>query len=136
MSVYERHCFVCTAGDWCAAIDGDGLGVHARLKELVKERGLGDRVRINRAGCFSQCGNGPMVVVYPDDVWYAAVTPADAQEILDRHLIAGEPVERLRYRPREGGPHKLKRDPDGRPIGRSAPWPSAGGHAPDGETDG
>ena len=45
MSIYERHCFVCTSGDWCGTIDGDGLGVHARLKALVKERGLGDRVR-------------------------------------------------------------------------------------------
>jgi (2Fe-2S) ferredoxin len=133
MGLYERHCFVCTSGDWCGTIDGDGLGVHARLKALVKERGLGDRIRVNHAGCFSQCGNGPMVVVYPDDVWYAAVTPADVDEILDRHLVGGEPVERLRYHPAGGGPHKLKRDPDGRPIGRAAPWPSAGGHAPDGE---
>ncbi len=133
MSVYERHCFVCTAGDWCGTIDGDGLGLHARLKALVKERGLGDRVRINRAGCFSQCGNGPMVVVFPDDVWYSAVAPADADEILERHLVGGVPVERLRYRPPEGGSHKLKREADGRPIGRSAAWPSPGGHAPDGE---
>ena len=119
------------------AIDGDGLGVHARLKELVKERGLGDRVPRSTGPAASRSAETDRwSVVYPDDVWYAAVTPADAQEILDRHLIAGEPVERLRYRPREGGPHKLKRDPDGRPIGRSAPWPSAGGHAPDGETDG
>ena len=40
MSVYERHVFVCTAGEWCPTIDGDGLGVHARLKALVKQRGL------------------------------------------------------------------------------------------------
>jgi (2Fe-2S) ferredoxin len=133
MGLYQRHCFVCTSGDWCGTIDGDGLGVHARLKGLVKERGLRDRIRVNHAGCFSQCGNGPMMVVYPDDVWYAAVTPADVDEILERHLVGGEPVERLRYRPTEGGPHKLKRDPDGRPIGRVTPWPSAGGHAPDGE---
>lgn len=126
MTVYERHCFVCTAGEWCPAVDGDGIGVHARLKALVREHGLGDRVRINKAGCFSQCGNGPMVVVYPDGVWYAAVTPADADEIVERHLLGGEPVERLRYRPPHMGANKLERGPDGRPIGRTAPWPSPG----------
>ncbi len=132
MSVYQRHCFVCTSGDWCATIDGDGLGVHARLKALVKRHDLGDRIRINKAGCFSQCGNGPMVVVYPDGVWYAAVTTADADEIVSSHLIGGVPVERLRYRPPASGPNKLKRDPDGRPIGREAAWP-AGTRPVDGE---
>lgn len=124
MTVYERHCFVCTSGEWCGTIDGDGLGVQARLKALVKERGLGDRVRINKAGCFSQCGNGPMMVVYPDGVWYAALTPDDADEIVERHLVGGVPVERLRYSPPHGGANKLARDLDGRPIGRTAPWPS------------
>jgi len=133
MTVYERHCFVCTGGDWCATIDGDGLGVHARLKALVKERGLTDRIRINKAGCFSQCGNGPMVVVYPDGVWYAAVTPADADEIVARHLVGGEPVERLRYAPADPGPNKLKRDADDRPVGRRSPWPSSRPAVPDGE---
>jgi (2Fe-2S) ferredoxin len=116
MRPYERHVFVCTSGEWCPAVDGDGLAVHARLKALVREAGLSDTVRINLSGCFSQCGNGPMVVVYPDGVWYAAVTPSDAQEILDRHLVGGEPVERLRYVPAGPGANKLERDTDGRPI--------------------
>jgi (2Fe-2S) ferredoxin len=117
-SVYERHVFVCTAGEWCPAVDGDGLGVHARLKGLVKAAGVADRVRINNAGCFSQCGHGPMVVVYPDDVWYAAVTPDDADEIFRSHLIGGRPVERLRYRAGQPGANKLPRDAEGRAIGR------------------
>lgn len=125
MSVYQRHVFVCTDGEWCPAIDGDGLGVHAQLKALVRQRGLGNRVRINRAGCFSQCGHGPMVVVYPDGVWYAAVSPADADEIVTSHLEGGMPVERLRYHPPTAGANKLPRDLDGRPIGRPSTWPSA-----------
>jgi (2Fe-2S) ferredoxin len=126
MSVFERHVFVCTRGDWCPSIDGDGIGVHAALKAAADHAGIGDRVRVNHSGCFSQCGNGPMVVVYPDDVWYAAVSPTDADELVAEHLVAGRPVERLRYRPPTMGAHKLPREADGRPIGRSAPWPSDG----------
>lgn len=124
MPVYERHLFVCTRGEWCPSIDGDGLGLHARLKEQVNAAGLADRVRVNHAGCFSQCGHGPMLAVYPDDVWYAAVSPSDADEIVRSHLVDGVPVERLRYDPPTLGAHKLPREEAGRPLGRVAPWPS------------
>ncbi|MGI8871974.1 MAG: (2Fe-2S) ferredoxin domain-containing protein [Candidatus Limnocylindria bacterium] len=126
VAVYERHVFVCTSGEWCPVVDGDGLGVHARLKALVKQAAVSDRVRVNHAGCFSQCGNGPMVVIYPDSIWYAAVTPDDAEEIVTRHLLGGDPVDRLRYEPPTSGAHKLTRDAQNRPIGRVAPWPAAG----------
>jgi (2Fe-2S) ferredoxin len=124
--IYERHVFVCTAGEWCPAVDGDGLGVQAALKAEVEAAGLAGRVRVNRSGCFSQCGNGPMVVVYPEGVWYAAVSPADAAEIVRTHLVDGRPVDRLRFTPSSPGAHKLERDPAGLPIGRSAPWPTPG----------
>lgn len=126
MPVYERHVFVCTRGEWCPSVDGDGIGVHAALKAGVKAAGISDRVRVNHSGCFSQCGNGPMVVVYPEAVWYAAVTPDDAPEIVASHLVGGTPVERLRYDPPTGGAHQLERLSDGRPIGRRAPWPAGG----------
>ena len=126
MSVYERHVFVCTRGEWCPSVDGDGIGVHAALKSAVADAGLNGRVRVNHAGCLTQCGNGPMVVVYPEDVWYAGVSPDDVPELMAEHIIGGRPVERLRFRPPTMGPHKLDRDPDGRPLGRSDPWPAGG----------
>jgi (2Fe-2S) ferredoxin len=126
MPVFERHVFVCTRGEWCPSIDGDGIGVHAALKAAVREAGLADQVRVNHSGCFSQCGNGPMAVVYPDAVWYSALTPDDAEEIVRQHLVGGRPVSRLRYEPETMGAHQLEREPDGRPIGRSAPWPAGG----------
>jgi (2Fe-2S) ferredoxin len=113
--IWEKHVFVCTSGSWCPMVDGDGLGVHARLKALVKQAELGGRVRVNHAGCFDQCGHGPMVVVYPENVWYAHVAPEDADEILRAHLIGGQPVERLRYRATPGK-HKLPRDEEGHVI--------------------
>jgi (2Fe-2S) ferredoxin len=124
MPVFERHVFVCTRGEWCPSVDGDGLGVHAALKAAVRNADLAGRMRVNHSGCFSQCGNGPMVVVYPEGVWYAAVTPADVAEIVESHLVGGRPVERLRYDPPQLGSHQLERDPDGRPIGRAGPWPA------------
>jgi NADH:ubiquinone oxidoreductase subunit E len=66
MGQYERRVFVCTFGKTCAADGGDE--VHAELKSRVKAAGLKHRVRVNRAGCMSQCGHGPMVVVYPEGV--------------------------------------------------------------------
>jgi (2Fe-2S) ferredoxin len=117
--IFERHVFVCTGGDWCPAVDGDGLGVHARLKRLVAEAGLGGRVRVNKSGCLDQCGHGPMVVVYPDGVWYWGVRPEDADEIVREHLLGGRPVARLVYRNRPGK-NKLPRDEQNRPVGRPA----------------
>ena len=115
--IFERHVFVCTGGDWCATIDGDGQGVHAELKRQVAQAGLKGRVRVNHAGCLDQCGHGPMVVVYPDAVWYAGVRPEDVADIVREHLVGGRPVERLVYRNRPGK-NKLPRDEQRRPVGR------------------
>jgi (2Fe-2S) ferredoxin len=53
-------------------------------------------VRINGAGCLDQCAYGPTIVVYPEAVWYGAVTLADVDEIFESHVLGGKPVERLR----------------------------------------
>ena len=68
----------------------------AQLQQFTKAAGLADRVRINKSGCLDQCEHGPMVVVYPDAVWYGGVKPGDAAEIVEQHLVGGRPVERLR----------------------------------------
>ncbi len=105
MVPFEKHVFVCTSGKVCPN-EGNSLTVHARLKELVREAGLDSVIRINQAGCMGQCGNGPMVVVYPENVWYCAVRAADADAIFTEHLIGGKPVERLLYHPLQPGINK------------------------------
>ena len=95
MGQYVHHVFVCTAGKTCCREGGED--VHSALKKAVKELGLKATVRVNGAGCMNQCGHGPMVVVYPQDVWYARVTEEGARRIAREHLACGRPVERYRY---------------------------------------
>lgn len=104
-SPFEKHVFVCTGGSVCTS-DGSPA-VYSRLKERVKEAGMAAKVRINKAGCMAQCGHGPMVVVYPENVWYGRISVGDADEIFRNHLVEGRPVERLVYRPARPGSNKI-----------------------------
>jgi len=100
MPSFARHVFVCVnerAADHprgCCKAKG-GHDVRDALKKALKSRGLDDRIRANNAGCLDQCEHGITVVVYPEQVWYGHVTVADIPEIVDRHLLKGELVERL-----------------------------------------
>lgn len=66
----------------------------ARVKAL-KLAGPG-KVRINTAGCLDRCKQGPVIVVYPEAVWYSYVDQEDIDEIIREHLQNGRVVERLR----------------------------------------
>ena len=65
------------------------------LKDALRARGLQGRVRANSAGCLDACDAGVAMVVYPEGVWYGPVTAADVPEIVEKHLVGGQPVERL-----------------------------------------
>jgi (2Fe-2S) ferredoxin len=100
---FERHVFVCTNRRDPSAprpsCDPESKAeLAAALSQKAAACGLKGRVRINRSGCLDQCEHGPTVVVYPEAVWYGNVTLADVDEIVERHLIGGEPVERLRLK--------------------------------------
>lgn len=96
MGQYRHHVFVCTSGKTCSKQWAED--VHEALKRAVKAAGLKETVRVNHAGCMNQCGHGPMVVVYPDDVWYAGVDPRGAKRIVEEHLVGGRVVESYRHR--------------------------------------
>lgn len=68
------------------------------MKARAKELGL-KGVRINASGCLDRCENGPTMVIYPDGVWYHYESLADVDEILLRHVAAGERVDRLLLHP-------------------------------------
>jgi nitrite reductase/ring-hydroxylating ferredoxin subunit/(2Fe-2S) ferredoxin len=105
MGQYDRHAFVCTSGETCPS-QGDTEKYVQMLRAGAKQAGRGD-IRINKSGCFSQCGHGPMIVVYPENVWYAGVQESDLPEILESHILNGRPVERLRYAPGVPGANKV-----------------------------
>ena len=95
IEVFKKHVFVCTSGKTCPDQGADE--VLSAMRKSIFDRGLKKTIRINKAGCFDQCGHGPMVVVYPEGIWYAHVKPDDVEEIVEKHLVGGEPVERLFY---------------------------------------
>lgn len=101
MPPFEHHVFVChnvrPEGAPRPSCTSDGKSdLHTQLQQLVKAAGLAGRVRINKSGCLDQCEHGPVMVVYPEAVWYGNVRPEDAAEIVAEHLVGGHPVERLR----------------------------------------
>ncbi len=101
MPAFERHVFVCCnarpeGAPRPSCTSNRTSDLHAELQQRVRAAGLGGKVRINKSGCLDQCEHGPMVVVYPEAVWYGNVQPRDAAAIVDEHLVAGRPVERLR----------------------------------------
>jgi (2Fe-2S) ferredoxin len=96
----ERHVLVCTntrppgnAKGSCGEKGSEAL--HYALKDMIRERGLGDRVIVSRTSCLKHCSRGITLAVHPDNVWYAGVRPEDLGEICDSHLDGGQPVERL-----------------------------------------
>lgn len=101
MSYYRYHVFFCCnqreEGAACCQ-DFDALGVRAYAKQRSKELGIAGKggVRMNTAGCLDRCDEGPVMVVYPEGVWYSYVDREDIDEIIDSHLKNGQVVERLR----------------------------------------
>src|SRR5688572_25637463 len=100
MAKFQRHVFICTNERGpddprgCCRARGSEQVVEAFRKSL-HARGLKRVVRANKSGCLDQCAEGVTVVVYPDAVWYGHVTPADVDEIVEKHLVGGERVDRL-----------------------------------------
>lgn len=128
MGQFESHVFVCTSGDVCPT-QGDVEGYVKILRAGALNAGKKVDVRINKCGCFNQCGHGPMIVVYPENVWYAGVQESDLQEILTSHIVGGKPVERLRYDPGKPGANKIDVETHAAPAAR-APEPATASPGP------
>lgn len=103
MPYYQRHIFFCTND---RGPDSDRPSCNrcgsGDLREYAKKRvnalGLAGegKVRVNTSGCLDRCEEGPVCVVYPEAVWYTYIDEADIDDIIDEHLVNGNPVERLK----------------------------------------
>ena len=101
MSFYKYHVFFCTnqredGRICCQRFNAAAMREHAKRRS--KELGIAGpgKVRINTAGCLDRCAEGPVLVVYPEGVWYSYVDRSDIDEIIEEHLLHGRVVERLR----------------------------------------
>ncbi|MDQ6989647.1 MAG: (2Fe-2S) ferredoxin domain-containing protein [Mariprofundaceae bacterium] len=92
---YQRHAILCT-GKSC----GEQVGLLKFFKKRIEEEGLaqGDTsVRVNRAGCLGVCAQGPIMVVYPEGVWYSDLDEAKMEQIIQGHLKGGEVQQALAF---------------------------------------
>lgn len=94
MSNYRMHLLVC-GGTGCTA--SESLKLVGELKESIKRHKISKEVEVVITGCFGFCEKGPILKVYPDNVFYVTVKPEDAEEIITEHVIKGRQVERLLY---------------------------------------
>ncbi|MBR6374143.1 MAG: NADH-quinone oxidoreductase subunit NuoF [Victivallales bacterium] len=91
----QKKDILCCGGTGCHASNSQEL--IQNLRDLIKKNGLENDVRVIQTGCFGFCAQGPIVKIMPDNVFYVQVTPDDAKEIVEKHVIGKQLVERLLY---------------------------------------
>ncbi len=98
---FQHHVFFCInerddGRACCADRNAQALQEYAKKRLRTLNMNGPGKIRINKAGCLDRCEEGPVLVVYPEGIWYTYIDEEDIDEIVDSHLIAGKPVERLK----------------------------------------
>lgn len=100
MNFYKYHIFFCLNqrddGEACCSEKG-AEKMFIYMKSKIKSLDLNgkSKVRVNRAGCFDRCGEGPLLVIYPEAIWYQFIDEQDIDEIIESHIKQNKIVERL-----------------------------------------
>ena len=98
-SFFKKHVFMCTNTRPEGHIRGccqekEASSMRAYMREKVSQTNL-ERIRINTSGCLDRCEHGPVMVIYPEGIWYSPKSKEDLDEIIERHLINDQVVNRL-----------------------------------------
>jgi len=93
--LYEKHIMICGA---TGCLSSGSNQIAETLTEELENRGIRDKYRLVMGGCPGFCEVGPIIVIYPDEVFYCRLKTEDMAELVDQHLIGGEIVERLLYK--------------------------------------
>ncbi|MTI59878.1 MAG: (2Fe-2S) ferredoxin domain-containing protein [Firmicutes bacterium] len=100
MNKPKHHVFVCSSSritgqqrGYC--VKNDSVEIIQRFMMEIQEAELTGDVMITNTGCLGICDKGPVVIIYPEGVWYGGVNPEDVPEIVESHLDGGKVVERL-----------------------------------------
>ena len=97
---FKHHLFFClnerSNGETCCA-QHNAFELFTYAKNRIKELGLSGagKIRVNKAGCLDACNLGPVMVIYPEGIWYTFIDTDDIEEIIQSHLIKGKSVKRL-----------------------------------------
>jgi len=94
-SIYRSHVLVCT-GTGCVSSGAKTL--KEKMKEELAAKNMSGEIKIVETGCHGFCEKGPIMVVYPEGVFYCQVQPDDIEEIVEEHLLKGRTVERLLFK--------------------------------------
>lgn len=87
----EKHILVCH-GTGCTS--SNSPEILEEFRRILKEKNI-ENVRVIKTGCFGLCAKGPIVIIRPEDTFYAMVKPSDCEEIIQKHIVEGEVVQRL-----------------------------------------
>ena len=102
MSHYKKHVFVCVNqrpdGKKCCN-NANGEELFSYMKEKCKSLKLHRKgeMRINKSGCLDMCAKGPVLVIYPDNVWYKIRSKDCVDKIIDRHLINNDVIKEMTF---------------------------------------
>ena len=75
--------------------ENGAMGVLQAVQGGIESKGLFEKALLSTTSCLGPCSMGPMIIVYPDGIWYSKVKPEDVEEILEKHIKNGEKVDRL-----------------------------------------
>ncbi|HNQ43730.1 MAG TPA: (2Fe-2S) ferredoxin domain-containing protein, partial [Candidatus Cloacimonadota bacterium] len=92
MSLKRIDLLIC-CGSGC--VSAGAHKIKERFHEVLAEHQLGSEVNIIETGCMGPCDYGPVMVIYPEGIFYKKVTPEDVTEIVQEHFVKGRPVTRL-----------------------------------------